>query len=140
MKQLPLDGSGVVQYSRAHAFETGNGTAEPAQHPAIIRYVVSGHVVVAFESRRAAEIAELVRKQGGSRLSRQRCARHRLRMMTPHSLCERLFAGEFDTVILLTGRTRRLNRRSSRAIRKALSRCAAPGHVVGAAKAGGGAA
>jgi len=71
-----------------------------------------GMRVVAFESRRAAEIAELVRKQGG-----QPFVAPAMREApvgddaAAFAFAERLFAGEFDTVILLTGGgTRRLNR------------------------------
>jgi uroporphyrinogen-III synthase len=71
-----------------------------------------GMRVVAFESRRAAEMAELIRRQGG-----QPFVAPAVREAPPEdntaafAFAERLFAGEFDTVILLTGiGTRELNR------------------------------
>jgi len=71
-----------------------------------------GMRVVAFESRRSAEIAELIRKQGGEPFV---APAMREAPLEDHSealaFAERLFAGAFDTVILLTGvGTRQLNR------------------------------
>jgi len=68
--------------------------------------------VVAFESRRAAEIAELIRKQGGEPFvapaMREAAAEAGEAVF---AFAERLFAGDFDTVIFLTGAgTRQLNR------------------------------
>ena len=70
-----------------------------------------GMRVVAFESRRAAEIAELVRKQGGQPFVAPAMREAPVADDTAaFAFAERLFAGEFDTVILLTGAgTRRLN-------------------------------
>jgi len=72
----------------------------------------AGLRVVAFESRRAAEVAELVRRQGGQPFvapaMREAPAEDNA---ATFAFAERLFAGEFDTVILLTGiGTRQLNR------------------------------
>jgi uroporphyrinogen-III synthase len=71
-----------------------------------------GMRVVAFESRRAAEIAELIRKQGGEPFiapaMREAPAEAGGAVF---AFAERLLSGEFDTVILLTGvGTRQLNR------------------------------
>jgi uroporphyrinogen-III synthase len=71
-----------------------------------------GMRVVAFESRRAAEMAELVRKQGGEPFvapaMREAPIENNAATL---AFAERLFAGEFDTVILLTGvGTRQINR------------------------------
>jgi uroporphyrinogen-III synthase len=70
-----------------------------------------GGRVVAFESRRAAEMAELIRRQGGQPFvapaMREAPAEDNA---AAFAFAERLFAGEFDTVILLTGiGTRQLN-------------------------------
>jgi uroporphyrinogen-III synthase len=68
--------------------------------------------VLAFESRRAAEIGELIRKLGG----RPFVAPSMREVPLPESeaayeFAERLFRGEFDMVILMTGvGTRQLNR------------------------------
>ena len=64
----------------------------------------AGARVVAFESRRAAEIAELIRKQGGEpfvapALREAPLNDHR----EAFDFAERLFAGAIDMVILLTG-------------------------------------
>jgi uroporphyrinogen-III synthase len=72
----------------------------------------AGLRVVAFESRRAAEMAELIRRQGGQPFvapaMREAPAEDN---GAAFAFAERLFAGEFDTVILLTGiGTRELNR------------------------------
>ena len=60
--------------------------------------------VVAFESRRAAEMAELIRKQGGEPFvapaMREASASAGDEV---YMFAERLLAGDFDTVILLTG-------------------------------------
>src|ERR1017187_6940783 len=71
-----------------------------------------GMRVVAFESRRAAEMAELVRKQGGQPFVAPAMRETPVENTdAAFAFAERLFAGEFDTVILLTGAgTRRLNR------------------------------
>jgi uroporphyrinogen-III synthase len=72
----------------------------------------SGARVVAFESRRAQELAELIRKQGGEpfvapALREAPLADNR----AAFEFAERLSAGELDMVILLTGAgTRQLNR------------------------------
>jgi len=71
-----------------------------------------GMRVVAFESRRAAEIAELVHRQGGhpfvAPAMREAPAENTDAMF---GFAERLLSGEFDAMILLTGAgTRRLNR------------------------------
>jgi uroporphyrinogen-III synthase len=72
----------------------------------------SGLHVVAFESRRAPEIAELIRKQGGEPFVAPSV---REAPVADHSVAfdfaERLFAGQFEMVILLTGvGTRQLKR------------------------------
>lgn len=71
-----------------------------------------GMRVVAFESRRAAEMAELVRKQGGEPFVAPAMREAPIENnAATFAFAERLFAGEFDTVILLTGvGTRQLNR------------------------------
>ena len=72
----------------------------------------SGLRVVAFESRRAQEIAELIRRQGGDpfvapSLREAPLADNR----EAFDFAERLFSGHIDMVILLTGvGTRQLNR------------------------------
>jgi uroporphyrinogen-III synthase len=76
------------------------------------RMSFSGLHVVAFESRRAQEIAELIRKQGGEPFV---APSMREAPLADHGaafdFAERLFAGEFDMVILLTGvGTRQLKR------------------------------
>ena len=72
----------------------------------------SGLHVVAFESRRAQEIAELIRRQGGEPFV---APSMREAPLADHSaafaFAERLLAGEFEMVILLTGvGTRQLTR------------------------------
>lgn len=72
----------------------------------------SGRQVVAFESRRAQEIAELIRKQGGQPFV---APSMREAPLADHSaafeFATRLLAGEFDMVVLLTGvGTRQLKR------------------------------
>ncbi len=68
--------------------------------------------VVAFESRRAAEMAALIRKQGGEPFVAPAMREAPIENNTAaFAFAERLFAGEFDTVILLTGvGTRQLSR------------------------------
>lgn len=72
----------------------------------------SGLHVVAFESRRAQEIAELIRKQGGEPFVSPSMREAPLADHTAaFDFAERLLAGEFDMVILLTGvGTRQLKR------------------------------
>jgi uroporphyrinogen-III synthase len=72
----------------------------------------SGLRVVAFESRRAQEIGELIRKQGGEPFVAPSMREAALVDNTEaFAFAERLFAGEFDMVILLTGvGTRQLQR------------------------------
>jgi len=72
----------------------------------------AGQQVVAFESRRAAEMAELIRKQGGVPFVAPAMREAPLTdNAAAFDFAERLFAGGFDMVILLTGvGTRQLNR------------------------------
>jgi len=72
----------------------------------------SGLRVAAFESRRAQEIGELIRKQGGEPFVAPSLREAALAdNSVAFAFAERLFAGEFDMVILLTGvGTRQLNR------------------------------
>lgn len=71
-----------------------------------------GKRVLALESRRAAEIAELIRRQGGVPFvapSMREVPLEQNRALT--DFAERLFANDFDMMILLTGvGTRQLNR------------------------------
>lgn len=63
-----------------------------------------GQRVMAFESRRAVEIAELIRRQGGDPFVAP--AVREVPVEDNHeafAFAERLFAGEFDMMILLTG-------------------------------------
>jgi uroporphyrinogen-III synthase len=73
---------------------------------------LAGLRVAAFESRRAREIAELIRKQGGDPFVAP--ALREAPLADNHGafdFAERLFAGQIDMVILLTGvGTRQLNR------------------------------
>jgi len=71
-----------------------------------------GMRVVAFESRRAAEMAELVRKQGGEPFVAPAMREAPIENnAATFAFADRLFAGDFDTVILLTGvGTRQINR------------------------------
>ncbi|MGB7760079.1 MAG: uroporphyrinogen-III synthase [Bryobacteraceae bacterium] len=71
-----------------------------------------GMRVVAFESRRSAEIAELIRKQGGEPFVAPAMREAPIEdSAAAFAFAERLFAGNFDTVILLTGAgTRQLRR------------------------------
>jgi uroporphyrinogen-III synthase len=72
----------------------------------------SGLRVVAFESRRAREIGELIRKQGGEAFVAPSMREAPLADNSAvFAFAERLAAGEFDMVILLTGvGTRQLKR------------------------------
>jgi uroporphyrinogen-III synthase len=72
----------------------------------------NGRRVLVLESRRAAEMSELVRKQGGEPFSAPSMREVPLgEDHTAVEFLERLRAGEFDMVILLTGvGTRQLNR------------------------------
>jgi uroporphyrinogen-III synthase len=72
----------------------------------------SGLRVVAFESRRAAEIAQLIRKQGGDAFVAPALREAPLEdNREAFDFAERLFAGQIDMVVLLTGvGTRQLNR------------------------------
>lgn len=64
----------------------------------------TGRCVVAFESRRAAEMAELIRKQGGEPFVAPAMREAPLAdNAAAFDFAERLFAGGFDLVILLTG-------------------------------------
>src|ERR1700759_5258995 len=71
-----------------------------------------GKRVLALESRRASEIAELIRRQGGVPFvapSMREVPLAENRALT--EFAERLFAGEFDIMILLSGvGTHQLNR------------------------------
>jgi uroporphyrinogen-III synthase len=71
----------------------------------------SGLRVVAFESRRATEIAELIRRQGGEPIVAPSMREAPLeKNEAAFAFAERLFRGEFDMLILLTGvGTRALN-------------------------------
>src|ERR1017187_4039113 len=71
-----------------------------------------GMRVGAFEGRRAAQMAELVRKQGGEPFVAPAMREAAIENnAAAFAFAERLFAGDFDTVILLTGvGTRQLNR------------------------------
>src|SRR5215471_16348010 len=71
-----------------------------------------GRRVLALESRRASEIAELIRRQGGDPLVAPSMREVPLTgNEEAFRFAERLFAGEFDMVVLLTGvGTRQLNR------------------------------
>jgi len=71
----------------------------------------AGMRVVAFESRRAVEIGELIRKQGGEAFVAPALREAPVEDDAAFEFAERLFAGEFDMVVLLTGvGTRQLNR------------------------------
>ena len=71
-----------------------------------------GMRVVAFESRRAEEMAALIRKQGGEPFVAPAMREAPIEnSAATFAFAERLFAGDFDTVVLLTGvGTRQLNR------------------------------
>ena len=68
--------------------------------------------VVSFESRRAAEMAELIRKQGGDPFVAPSMREAPIENNTEaFEFAERLFRGEFDLMIFLTGvGTRALNK------------------------------
>lgn len=64
----------------------------------------AGLRVVAFESRRAAEIAELIRRQGGEPIVAPSMREAPIeKNEAVFVFAERLFRGEFDMMILLTG-------------------------------------
>jgi uroporphyrinogen-III synthase len=64
----------------------------------------AGMHVLSLESRRSAEIAELIRKQGGDPVVAPSMREAPLeRNEAAFEFAERLFAGEFDMMILLTG-------------------------------------
>jgi uroporphyrinogen-III synthase len=64
----------------------------------------AGMQVLSLESRRSAEIAELIRKQGGEPVLAPSMREAPLeRNEAAFQFAERLFAGEFDMMILLTG-------------------------------------
>ncbi|MGA2739264.1 MAG: uroporphyrinogen-III synthase [Bryobacteraceae bacterium] len=64
----------------------------------------AGMQVLSLESRRSAEIAELIRKQGGEPVLAPSMREAPLeRHEAAFQFAERLFAGEFDMMILLTG-------------------------------------
>jgi len=71
-----------------------------------------GQRVLALESRRAAEIAELIRKQGGDAFVAPSMREVALEEdAETQQFAKRLFAGEFDIMVLLTGvGTRQLSR------------------------------
>ncbi len=88
-----------------------------------------GRRVLSLESRRGAEMAELIRKQGGEPFVAPSMREVPIEENAPvFQFAERLFAGEFDMMILLTGvGTRQLNRllatrHSERAFADALRR------------------
>jgi len=72
----------------------------------------AGMRVLALESRRSAEMAELIRKQGGEPFVAPALREAPVEENAgAFEFAERLFAGEFDMMILLTGvGTRQLNR------------------------------
>lgn len=72
----------------------------------------AGMRVLSLESRRSAEIAELIRRQGGDPFGAPSMREVAIEENTgAFRFAERLFAGEFDMVMLLTGvGTRQLNR------------------------------
>ena len=64
----------------------------------------SGLKVISFESRRAAEMAELIRRQNGEPIVAPSMREAPIeRNEEAFRFAERLFAGEFDMMILLTG-------------------------------------
>jgi uroporphyrinogen-III synthase len=71
-----------------------------------------GRRVLCLESRRSAEMAELIRKQGGDPFLAPSIREVPVEENAPvFAFAERLFAGEFDMMVLLTGvGTRQLNR------------------------------
>jgi uroporphyrinogen-III synthase len=72
----------------------------------------AGKRVLALESRRAAEMAELIRKQGGDPFVAPSLREAPLEQnQEAFDFAERLFSGRFDMMVLLTGvGTRQLNR------------------------------
>ena len=64
----------------------------------------AGMQILSLESRRSAEIAELIRKQGGEPVLAPSMREAPLELNeAAFQFAERLFAGEFDMMILLTG-------------------------------------
>src|SRR5258708_38549062 len=64
----------------------------------------AGLKVISFESRRAAEMAQLIRKQQGEAIVAPSMREAPIeRNEEAFQFAERLFAGEFDMMILLTG-------------------------------------
>ena len=78
---------------------------------------LDGKRVLALESRRAAEIGELIRRQGGIPFVAPSMREKPLEENRDlHDFANRLFAGDFDMMVLLTGvGTRQLNRALSEA-------------------------
>src|SRR3954453_14891462 len=72
----------------------------------------NGLRVLSLESRRAVEMEQLIRKQGGEPFVAPSMREVPLAENDPvFAFAERLFAGEFDLLVLLTGvGTRQLNR------------------------------
>ena len=71
----------------------------------------AGLRVLSLESRRSAEMAELIRRQGGEPVSAPSLREVPLEDSGVEKFAERLFAGRFDMMVLLTGiGTRQLNR------------------------------
>lgn len=93
-----------------------------------------GKRVLALESRRAPEMAELIRRQGGMAFvapSMREVPLAENRAL--NEFAERLFAGEFDMMILLTGvGTRQLNRALSEAYHETSLRDALRGLAIAA--------
>src|SRR5580658_6840200 len=79
-----------------------------------------GKRVLALESRRAPEIAELIRRQGGDPFVAPSMREIPLEENSALTLfAERLFAGEFDMMVLMTGvGTRQMNRALAEAYRE----------------------
>jgi uroporphyrinogen-III synthase len=70
----------------------------------VTRMSFAGLKVIAFESRRAAEMAQLIRKQEGEPIVAPSMREAPIeRNEEAFRFAERLFAGEFDMMILLTG-------------------------------------
>jgi len=77
-------------------------TLEPARYNSSMSF--DGRRVLALESRRAAEMADLIRKQGGEPFVAPSLREVPVEEDAPvFQFAERLFAGEFDMMILLTG-------------------------------------
>jgi uroporphyrinogen-III synthase len=83
---------------------------EPARYNPSMSF--EGRRVLALESRRAVEIAELIRKQGGEPFVAPSMREVPVEQNDAvFQFAQRLFAGEFDMMLLLTGvGTRQLNR------------------------------